>query len=133
METQQVQKNQEVEYRNELSDYLNQTFIFKGQCKNFKYNSKNGNYQITVVDLKTTSPQIAHLKLDYHVNIFSKPKDINEIGIDYDIEFEAQVITYYSWKKIEGIDVKVKNYGLKLIEIIDFERPEKGENKDGNN
>ena len=119
--------NQTIEHRNELADYLEQRLIFKGKCIAFKYRAQSHQYQITINELKAMSSQISHLKLDYHVNLWSVPKHVADIGLGYLIEFEAIPYVYFTIKKIDGIDVKVKNYGLRLLNIIDYEEPERGE------
>lgn len=128
LEQQKPNNVKEIENRNELADYMDKRLRFKGKCNGFKYNSKSGNYQITLSNLKPVSQEISNLKLDYNVNVFSKPSNTIDIGIDYTIEFDAQVNTYYTYRKDDGIDVKVKNYGLRLLEVIDFDYPNnKGE------
>ena len=118
----------EIENKNELTDYLDQNFKFKAKCIGFKYNPKSMNYQITLHDLRPISEEkLEQLKLDYQVSLFSKPAKVADIGTDYDIEFTGQVIPYYTRKKVDGNDVKVKSYGLRLLDLIDFNYPLKGE------
>lgn len=119
--------NQVIENNNGLENYLEKTLKFKGKFTGFKYNPKYKQYQFTIEELQLLS-ETQGLKLDSKIIAFSIPKIIVDIGAEYDVEFEATPWTYYTYKKVEGEqDIKIKNYGLKILDIIDYEQPDKGE------
>ena len=114
--------------REELRPFLNRKIKASGRVVKMKIN-KSKNYGFTETSflqllLKEVKLVSQNKDLKYHVNIFI-PLDqlgLQRINIGNIVTFQAIVRQYKTYKPIEGIMIKLKNYSFNDIKVLNIEK-----------
>lgn len=126
--TKQVKKNVIVDIREELRPYLNKKIQASGRVEKLRISTPKSSgssseifMQLLLKDVKLINQ---NQDLNHHVNIFIP---INQLGrerisIGNRIIFQAIVRQYKTYKPIEGIMIKLKNYSFNDIKVLEIEK-----------
>lgn len=126
--TKQVKKNVIVDIREELKPYLNRKIQASGRVEKLRISTPKSSgssseifMQLLLKDVKLINQ---NQDLNHHVNIFIP---INQLGrerisIGNRIIFQAIVRQYKTYKPIEGIMIKLKNYSFNDIKVLEIEK-----------
>ena len=114
--------------REELRPFLNRKIKASGRVVKMKINeSKNCGFtetsflQLLLKEVKLVSQ---NKDLKYHVNIFIPLDQLGSrrISIGNIVTFQAIVRQYKTYKPIEGIMIKLKNYSFNDIKVLNIEK-----------
>ena len=117
--------------REELRPFLNKKIKASGRVEKMKIKKdefkryhlvKESILQLLLKEVKLITPHNKDLK--YHVNIFAPSNQLisQKIKIGDRVTFQAIVRQYKSYKPIEGIMIKLKNYSFNDIKILEIEK-----------
>lgn len=103
-----------IDYRDELAKFngkvISVTAVVKGKEKSKKDPEI---YKVLLRDVcKEDTPLVDHL------HIFIPKTKADELEINDVIKFKGRVESYFTYKKIDGIDIKFKAYGINGIKQI---------------